>query len=167
MDIEPRTSRVYNHTGGKWGTECLNTRLPLPTVLYMGYSVKLCSFYLTYYCELWHCDNINKMRVNPMYLLICSVVITLYSGYYFTYLSVYLDFSYVWFFLNVLNLRSDTLSVINIDLFYCFRKKKFQCQKYAILFIFFFLRCLFILNTIIYYHYNIGLGTSNEWVMKE
>ena len=26
--------------GGKWGTECLNTRLPLPTLLCSGYRVK-------------------------------------------------------------------------------------------------------------------------------
>ena len=27
--------------GGKWGTECLNTKFPLPTLLCAGYSVKL------------------------------------------------------------------------------------------------------------------------------
>ena len=27
--------------GGKWGTECLNSRLPLPTLLCAEYSVKL------------------------------------------------------------------------------------------------------------------------------
>ena len=27
--------------GGKWGTECLNTRFPLPTLLCAGYCVKL------------------------------------------------------------------------------------------------------------------------------
>ena len=27
--------------GRKWGTECLNTRFPLPTMLCAGYSVKL------------------------------------------------------------------------------------------------------------------------------
>ena len=27
--------------GRKWGAECLNTRLPLPTLLHAGYSVKL------------------------------------------------------------------------------------------------------------------------------
>ena len=27
--------------GGKWGTECLNTWFPLPTLLCAGYSVKL------------------------------------------------------------------------------------------------------------------------------
>ena len=32
--------------GGKWGTECLNTRFPLPTLLCAGYSVKL--FFLLY-----------------------------------------------------------------------------------------------------------------------
>ena len=26
---------------GKWGTECINTRFPLPTLLCVGYSVKL------------------------------------------------------------------------------------------------------------------------------
>ena len=31
--------------GGKWGTECLNTRFPLPTLLCAGYSVKLIILY--------------------------------------------------------------------------------------------------------------------------
>ena len=30
----------------KWGTECLNTRLPLPTLLSAGYSVKLIFWFL-------------------------------------------------------------------------------------------------------------------------
>ena len=30
--------------GGKWGTECLNTRFPLATLLCAGYSVKLMFF---------------------------------------------------------------------------------------------------------------------------
>ena len=30
--------------GGKWGTECLNTRFPLLTLLCAGYSVKLIFF---------------------------------------------------------------------------------------------------------------------------
>ena len=30
--------------GGKWGTECLNARFPLSTLLCAGYSVKLISF---------------------------------------------------------------------------------------------------------------------------
>ena len=30
--------------GRTWGTECLNTRFPLPTLLCAGYSVKLISF---------------------------------------------------------------------------------------------------------------------------
>ena len=32
--------------GGKWGTECLNIRFALPTLLCSGYSVKLNYFYL-------------------------------------------------------------------------------------------------------------------------
>ena len=28
-------------SGRKWGTECLNTKFPLPILLYVGYSVKL------------------------------------------------------------------------------------------------------------------------------
>ena len=31
--------------GGKWGTECLNTMFPLPTLLCAGYKVKLISFF--------------------------------------------------------------------------------------------------------------------------
>ena len=31
--------------GRKWGTECLNTRFPLPTLLCAGYSVKLILIY--------------------------------------------------------------------------------------------------------------------------
>ena len=31
--------------GRKWGTECLNTRFPLPTLLCVGYSVKLIFFF--------------------------------------------------------------------------------------------------------------------------
>ena len=31
--------------GGKWETECVNTRFPLPTVLCAGYSVKLFLIY--------------------------------------------------------------------------------------------------------------------------
>ena len=44
--------------GGKWGTECLNTRFPLPTLLCEEYSVKLekkrklCFFYLRYFRRL-------------------------------------------------------------------------------------------------------------------
>ena len=34
--------------GTKWGTECLNTRFPLPTLLCAEYSVKLI-FYLFYF----------------------------------------------------------------------------------------------------------------------
>ena len=32
---------LLSELGGKWGTECLNTRFPLPTPLCAGYSVKL------------------------------------------------------------------------------------------------------------------------------
>ena len=35
--------------GRKWGTECLNTRFPLPTLLCAGYSVKLNILYFKYY----------------------------------------------------------------------------------------------------------------------
>ena len=33
--------------GGKWGTEFLNTRFPLPTLLCAGYSVKLIMMMMT------------------------------------------------------------------------------------------------------------------------
>ena len=34
---------------GKWGTECLSTKFPLPTLLCAGYSVKLIFFiYITF-----------------------------------------------------------------------------------------------------------------------
>ena len=32
---------IFSFLGEKWGTECLNTKFPLPTVLCAGYSVKL------------------------------------------------------------------------------------------------------------------------------
>ena len=32
--------------GGKWGTECHNTRFPLPTLLCAEYNVKLVFFYI-------------------------------------------------------------------------------------------------------------------------
>ena len=32
---------MFPEIGGKWGTECLNTRFLLPTLLCAGYSVKL------------------------------------------------------------------------------------------------------------------------------
>ena len=35
-----------SENGGKWGTECLNTRFPLPTLLCTGYSVKLKKKYI-------------------------------------------------------------------------------------------------------------------------
>lgn len=39
--LNPATQHeIYRKLGGKGGTECLNTRLPLPTMLYAGYSVK-------------------------------------------------------------------------------------------------------------------------------
>ena len=41
--------------GRKWGTECLNTRFPLPTLLCTGYSVKLIWF-------------INGIRINRHWL---------------------------------------------------------------------------------------------------
>ena len=36
--------------GRKWGTECLNTRFPLPSLLCAGYSVKLILFISIYRC---------------------------------------------------------------------------------------------------------------------
>ena len=43
--------------GGQWGPECLNTRLPLPILLYMGYRVRLKKFVFFFYiCKL---DNIE------------------------------------------------------------------------------------------------------------
>ena len=40
--------------GRKWGTECLNTRFPLPTLLCAGYSVKLFFFWSYQWMKL--CD---------------------------------------------------------------------------------------------------------------
>ena len=37
--------------GRKWGTECLNTSFPLPTLLCAGYSVKLIEFLLFYHSQ--------------------------------------------------------------------------------------------------------------------
>ena len=44
--------------GGKWGTECLNTRLPLPTMLCAGYSVKLKKNYISHQLYTVQCINI-------------------------------------------------------------------------------------------------------------
>ena len=46
------TQYLYLGLGGKWETECLNTRFPLPTLLCAGYSMKL--IYLIFYL------NINR-----------------------------------------------------------------------------------------------------------
>ena len=35
--------------GGKWRTKCLNTRIPLPTLLWAGYSVTLYYFFYIYF----------------------------------------------------------------------------------------------------------------------
>ena len=40
------STRYASEFGRKWGTVCLNTRLPLPTVLFTGYSVKLINWIL-------------------------------------------------------------------------------------------------------------------------
>ena len=50
FDLVSRLSEALSSTtqhavppeiGRKWETECLNTRFPMPTLLYAGYSVKL------------------------------------------------------------------------------------------------------------------------------
>ena len=49
--------------GRKWGTECLNTRFPLPTLLCAGYSVKLKKKILWYikYCVIHLVPDINDV----------------------------------------------------------------------------------------------------------
>ena len=46
--------------GRKWGTECINTWFPLPTLLRVGYSMKLINIFNLYilncYCI---CETIN------------------------------------------------------------------------------------------------------------
>ena len=55
--------------GRKWGTECLNTRFPLPTLLCAGYSVKLIlkkrNNYLFQYSTLTN-KHIFKSTYNPI-----------------------------------------------------------------------------------------------------
>ena len=57
----------------------------------------------------------------------------------------------------MLKFHSDTLGIIKIDIFYCFRKKMAQAKniKYLKKYIIFLARCLFKLNTFICYHYKI------------
>ena len=46
--------------GRKWGTECLNTRFPLPNQLYAGYSVKLIFIYVSKVLQGTHENEIDK-----------------------------------------------------------------------------------------------------------
>ena len=52
-DVEAKRGVAFRHSTRnasrirqKWGTDCLNTRFPLPTLLFAGYSVKLIYFNL-------------------------------------------------------------------------------------------------------------------------
>ena len=42
----PLNTQCLEKISEKWGTECLKTRFPLPTLLCAGYSVKLKNVYL-------------------------------------------------------------------------------------------------------------------------
>ena len=53
VEAKPALSSATQHamppeSGKKWGTECLNIRFPLPTLLCEGYSVKLKKKYLSH-----------------------------------------------------------------------------------------------------------------------
>ena len=43
--IKTEATQRIKKFGRKWGTECLNTRFPLPTLLCAEYSVKLINFF--------------------------------------------------------------------------------------------------------------------------
>ena len=51
--------------GRKWGTECLNTRFPLPTLLCAGYSVKLILIYFNFFAMV-RCRGKTRRRVPPL-----------------------------------------------------------------------------------------------------
>ena len=40
--LDTRVKKIYRHStrNGNWGTECLKTSFPLPTLLYAGYNEK-------------------------------------------------------------------------------------------------------------------------------
>ena len=68
------STRNASRIDGKWRTECLNTRFPLPTLLCVGYSVKL--IYLFYFYP-WieairEPFNVNLWNLNQTQLTICS-----------------------------------------------------------------------------------------------
>ena len=55
--------------GRKWGTECLNTRVPLPTLLCEGYSVKLIYFryiLLSIYLIFVYYNTSGRARLRPL-----------------------------------------------------------------------------------------------------
>ena len=61
--------------GGKWGTECLNTRFPVPKLLWAGYSVKLIQFnfnifFIIIICKLLSISSLLFLLpgINPNYL---------------------------------------------------------------------------------------------------
>ena len=51
--VEDKRGVEFCHSR-KWGSECLNTRFPLPTLQCAGYSVKMIYFYLFYGVKGWH-----------------------------------------------------------------------------------------------------------------
>ena len=63
---------MHPEFGRKWGTECLNTRFPLPTLLCAGYSVKLIYFFYIFVQQKIPART-NILNV----LLICSLIIRL------------------------------------------------------------------------------------------
>ena len=68
--------------GRKWGTECLNTRFPLPTLLSAGYSVKL-----IYVIFIFNIFNIKYMFIDrPTSWEYTVLVINLILLFFLTYI---------------------------------------------------------------------------------
>ena len=54
--------------GGKWETECLNTGLPLPTLIYAGYSVKVKIIIIITHLNLnKDRSKIQQIAIEPLY----------------------------------------------------------------------------------------------------
>ena len=55
-------------SGRKWGTECLNTRFPLLTLQYAGYSVKLIFFYIGIFSNFFYILSQRNAKITGLTL---------------------------------------------------------------------------------------------------
>ena len=62
--------------GRKWGTECLNTRFSLPTLLYAGYSVKLIYLFILFKNRnvLMETKCLNQVPRFPLPIYLCGIL---------------------------------------------------------------------------------------------